>query len=240
VKGAAAALAALVLLAAGCGGGRKLTVYAASSLTEVFQKLDPHARFDFAGSDDLAFQIEQGAGADVYAAADMKYPRALNSKGLVERPQVFARNRLVLIVPRSNPAHVRSLNDLRSPHVKLVLTAPGVPAGDYARKVMAAYCGGRAGCLHARTVSEEPDVKGVVAKVALDEADAGFVYATDARAAASKVREVNVPASLQPSIEYGIAVVKHARHRGDAGRFVELVLGTRGRAALEDAGFGLP
>jgi molybdate transport system substrate-binding protein len=242
----AIALAAIALVAASCGGsGGRLTVYAASSLTQVFQQLDPKARFNFAGSDQLAFQIEQGAMADVYASASTKYPDRLAAKGLAEPPRVFATNTLVLIVPRANPARIDSLGSLMKAGVKLVLAAPGVPAGDYARKALERFCksifvpaGTR--CPRAKVVSEEPDVKGVVAKIALDEADAGFVYATDARAAGGKVQAISVPVRLQPAIRYSIAVLRHAPHHDSAERFVRLVLGSSGRAALRRAGFGVP
>ncbi len=240
----AAALAAIALVTAGCGGsGGRLTVYAASSLTEVFQQLDPKARFNFAGSDELAFQIEQGAKPDVYASASTQYPEQLAAKGLAERPRVFATNRLVLIVPRSNPAHVTSFDEaLMNGRVKLLLAAAGVPAGDYARTVIRRVCGSTVngvGCPRAKVVSEEQDVKGVVAKIALDEADAGFVYATDARSAGDKVRVIAVPARLQPAIRYSIAVLRHAPRHDEAKRFVQRVLGSSGRAALRRAGFGV-
>lgn len=240
----AGALAVLALLAAGCGGnGGRLAVYAAASLTGAFRQLDPQARFNFAGSDDLAFQLEQGAKADVYASASPRYAQRLFSQSLVERPRVFAANQLVLIVPRSRPGRP-SLGLLMNPDVKLVLGAPGVPAGDYARTSIARYCESlpraKSRCPRARIVSEEQDVKGVVAKIALDEADAGFVYETDARAAAGKVKTALVPARLQPPIRYEIAVVSSAPQRERAKRFVEKVLGRRGRATLRQAGFEVP
>jgi molybdate transport system substrate-binding protein len=240
------ALAAVAIVVAGCGGdGARITVYAASSLTEVFQQLDPKARFNFAGSDELAFQIEQGAKADVYAAASTKYPEQLFSKGLAERPHVFATNRLALIVPSANPARISSLGGLMKGGVKLVLAAPGVPVGDYAREVLAAFCKSifipsGSHCPRAKVVSNEQDAKAVVAKIALDEADAGFVYVTDAQAAAGKLRVIPVPTRLQPPIRYAIAVLKQAPHPDEGKKFVHLVLGSAGRAALERAGFGLP
>jgi molybdate transport system substrate-binding protein len=239
----ATALAVFPLLAAGCGGGgHRLTVYAASSLTGVFRQLDPKARFDFAGSDALAFQLEQGAKADVYASASPRYAQELFSKGLLERPHVFATNRLVFIVPGSNATRP-SLGQLMKPGLKLVLAAKGVPAGDYARAVISHFCKtiyaiGR--CPRARVVSEEQDVKGVVTKIRLGEADAGFVYATDARAAGGDVKAKLVPRYLQPPIRYEIAVLRDARNADVASRFVRLVLGPKGRAALQAAGFGVP
>jgi molybdate transport system substrate-binding protein len=228
----------------GSGGeGGPLRVDAAASLTDVFQQLDPNAKFQFAGSDQLAFQLEQGAKADVYASASPKYPEKLFAEKLVEQPRVFATNSLVLIVPRDNPGHVSSLGSLRRPDVKLVLGAEGVPVGDYARKIIDRYCGMQASplkCPAAKIVSQEQDVKGVVAKVALGEVDVGFVYATDVKAAAGKVRAIRIAADLQPTVEYEIAVVRGARHHAAAERFVRLVTGARGRAALLAAGFGLP
>ncbi|HEY2940353.1 MAG TPA: molybdate ABC transporter substrate-binding protein [Gaiellaceae bacterium] len=244
MRRAAALAGAALLLLPSCSHGGKLRVDAASSLTEVFQKLDPAAEFDFAGSDELAFQIEQGKKTDVYASASPKYPDRLYRAGLVERPRVFATNSLVLIVPRGNPGRVTGLGSLMRPSVKLVRGAEGVPVGDYARKILDRFChtifqpGGK--CPRARIVSEEQDVKGVVAKVALGEADAGFVYATDVKPVAGKVSAIRLPAYLQPTVEYELAVVRGAKHREEAERFVTLVTGRRGRHALRRAGFGLP
>jgi molybdate transport system substrate-binding protein len=239
VKGALAVLALSVALA-GCGGGGKLRVDAASSLTEVFQKLDPKAQFDFAGSDELAFQLEQGAKADVYASASPKYPERLYREKLVERPRVFATNSLVLIVPRGSQGHVTGLGSLMNPHVRLVIGAKGVPVGDYTRKILARFCGKTRNCPRARIVSEEQDVKGVVAKVALGEADAGLVYATDVKPAAGKVQVVENSGIVEPPVKYQIAVVSGAKHRAAAKKFVALVTSPAGQAALEKAGFGLP
>jgi molybdate transport system substrate-binding protein len=232
------------LLAVGCSGSKtRLTVYAASSLTEIFQRLQPHARYDFASSNTLALQLEQGARADVYAAASPKSPRQLFAKGLIDRPRNFATNTLVLIVPDGNPGRVTGLGSLMRPDLKLARGATGVPAGDYAETVLARWCksifitSGR--CPRART-SEEQDVKGVLAKVALGEADAGFVYATDVRAAAGKVKVLPIPERLEPTVRYEVAVVKATKHRRQADDFVRLVLGPKGRTALRRAGFGAP
>jgi molybdate transport system substrate-binding protein len=237
IRRAGLALAALAILA-GCGGDDdSVTVYAASSLTEVFQKLDPHARLNLAGSDELAAQIEEGAPADVYASASPKYPDQLFERGLIEKPRIFATNRLVLIVPRSNPAGIASVSDLARKGVKLVVGAEGVPVGDYTRTVLGNMKETR---VLASVVSNEDDVKGVVAKVAQGEADAGFVYVTDVRPVAEDVRAIELPESAQAQVEYPIAVVRDARHPDAARAFVELVLGERGRQALRAAGFGLP
>jgi molybdate transport system substrate-binding protein len=215
----------------------KLTVLAASSLTSVFPQIDSVPRYSFAGSDQLAFQITQGAPADVYAAASPKYPDQLRAKGLVYRPRVFATNELVLIVPRANKAGLRSVYDLQKKGLRLVIGAKGVPVGDYTRKALAAL--GLSSVLK-NVVSQETDVKEVVAKVALGEADAGFVYRTDALADVRDLRELRLPARARPKIAYELAVVKATKHLQAANAFVARVLGARGRLALRRAGFGLP
>jgi molybdate transport system substrate-binding protein len=231
-------LVALALPTAALGSSpTRLTVLAASSLTDVFPALDHAERYSFAGSDQLAFQIQQGAPADVFAAASPKFPDALYKAGLVYRPAVFATNRLVVIVPRSNPGHVRSVYDLKWRGIRIVVGAVGVPIGDYTRKVL-----GKLGLDAAlkNIVSNEPDVRGIVTKIALGEADAGFVYVTDVRSAASKLRTVAIPAKGQPTVKYEIAIVRSTKHLAAARAFVRLVLGSDGRRELERFGFGAP
>jgi molybdate transport system substrate-binding protein len=244
MRRAAALAAAVLVLLTGCSGGGSPQVYAASSLTDVFRKLDPKARFNFAGSDALAFQLEQGAKADVYASASPRYPDRLYHSGLVDKPRVFATNSLVLIVPRGNPGRVTGLGSLMRRSLKVVVGAKGVPVGDYTGKILDRFCHTifqpGTTCPRARIVSKEQDVKGVVAKVALGEADAGFVYATDVKPVAGKVGAIRIPGYLQPTVEYELAVVRGAKHREEAQRFVTLVTSPRGREALRRAGFGLP
>jgi molybdate transport system substrate-binding protein len=240
-----AVLAALLagVLAAGCGGEgaradeEPTRVFAAASLTEVFRALDAAPRYHFTGSDELATQIREGAGFDVFAAASAAHPNELHAEGLVERPRVFATNRLVLIVPETNPSGITDVLDLRTRAARLVVGDAGVPVGDYTRRALDAL--GAPEILD-RVVSEERDVKGVVGKVALGEADAGFVYATDVAPVADRVRVIELPAEGMPQIEYLIAVAAGSPRREAAEIFVERVLGGEGRAALEDAGFGLP
>jgi molybdate transport system substrate-binding protein len=215
----------------------KLTVFAASSLTGVFPQIDNAPRYSFAGSDQLAFQITQGAPADVYAAASPKYPDQLRAKGLVYKPRVFATNELVLIVPRANKRGLRSVYDLRKQGLRLVIGAKGVPVGDYTRKALAAL--GLSSVLK-NVASQETDVKEVVAKVALGEADAGFVYRTDALADVRDLRRLRLPARARPKIAYELAVVKATKHLQAANAFVARVLSARGQLALRRAGFGLP
>jgi molybdate transport system substrate-binding protein len=113
-----------------------LTVFAAASLTNVFPQIASHERYSFSGSNMLAAQIQQGAPVDVFASANTKLPEQLYEQGLVEKPVVFTRNELILIVPKSNPARIHSVFDLRKPGVKLVVGAAGVPVGDYTRIVL--------------------------------------------------------------------------------------------------------
>jgi molybdate transport system substrate-binding protein len=234
------ALAALVLALAGCGGDRDeepLTVFAASSLTEVFRTLSPETRFNFAGSDELATQIREGAAADVYAAASPLYPDELRGEALLEEPRIFATNQLALIVPPDNPAGIDSLGDLTRAGTRVVVGARGVPIGDYTRTLLAVA--GRADVL-GRVVSEEEDVKGIVGKVRLGEADAGFVYLTDARAAGEDVRTVELSEAVQQLVRYPVALVAGTDQPEEARAFVDLLLSARGRRLLRQAGFGVP
>jgi molybdate transport system substrate-binding protein len=240
VKRALALVVVFAALAAGCGGDDsaskpKATVFAAASLTEAFQAIDPDATFSFAGSDELATQIREGAPADVYAAANERLPDELYAELLVDRPRAFATNRLVLVVPAGNPAGIGALEDLSG--TTYVMAAEGVPAGDYTREVLANL---GAEDLVGGAASFEQDVRDVAGKVALGEADAGFVYATDARAAGDQVEAIEIPAAAQPPIRYGIAVVEASEDPEAARAFVDRVLSDEGRAAFEAAGFGVP
>jgi molybdate transport system substrate-binding protein len=235
------ALVAAVALVAGFGASRSdgpATVYAAASLTNVFPKVSPSSRFQFAGSNQLALQITRGAPADAFASASPAYTQQLFRDGQVEKPRTFATNSLVLAVPRSNPAEIRSVFDLANrSKLKLVVAGPTVPIGLYTRAVLK-----RLGLLRVlrKTVSQEPDVKGIVGKLALGEADAGFVYATDVRAASSRLIAIPLPKRSQPTVRYEIAVVKRAANREAALEFVADLLSTEGRRELARAGFGLP
>jgi molybdate transport system substrate-binding protein len=234
----ALALASAVLALTPAGAGTRAdepTVFAASSLTNVFPQIDPGARYSFGGSNQLAFQIQQGAPADVFAAASPQYPQKLYRAGLVEQPVIFATNRLVLAVPRRNPAHIRSVFDLRHRGIRLVVGDPAVPIGAYTQKVLA-----RLGLSRVHVASREPDVRSILAKIVLGEADAGFVYATDVLTTSGKARAIGIPARAQPRVAYEIAVVNGAPHVAAARAFVFRVLGTYGRRKLAKAGFGLP
>jgi molybdate transport system substrate-binding protein len=214
--------------------GTVLTVFAAASLTTVMPQVDGRQRYAFDGSNALAAQIRQGAPADVFASANTALPQELYRDGLVERPVVFTRNALVLIVPRSNPARISSVRDLRRKGVKLVVAAPGVPVGDYTRTVLH---GLKLDAALQNVVSNETDVREVLAKVALGEADAGFVYRTDARTVRSRVTAIGIRARAQPIVRYAVAVVKSSRHRAAARSFVRRLLLPRAQSKLRAAGF---
>jgi molybdate transport system substrate-binding protein len=234
------ALFALVALAApsATGAGDSFTVYAAASLTEVLPKIDKKPRYSFGGSDQLALQIRQGAPVDVYAAASPKHTQLLYRDGLVGKPVTFARNRLIVIVPNSNPADIHSVYDLRRSGVKVVIGDQGVPIGSYTRQLLDNL--GIKDAVLRNVVSEETDVKGIVAKVALGEADAGFVYRTDAKPVSAKVEKVFLPVWSQPPVRYQITIVSSSARKAEARAFVRKVLSTRGRMLLRRAGFGLP
>jgi molybdate transport system substrate-binding protein len=232
-----AVLACALALPTATTAASPITVFAAASLTGVFPRISAAPRYSFAGSDQLALQLQQGAQADVYAAASPKYPELLYHQSVLRKPIVFATNRLVLVVPRNNPARIGSVYDLRRSGIKLVIGDKSVPIGEYTRQILDAI--GISADVLKNVVSEETDVKGIVGKVALGEADVGFVYATDARPVAARVKVVPLPAWAQPPIRYEIAVVKGGREAA-ARTFVARVRGKVGRETLSKAGFGLP
>jgi molybdate transport system substrate-binding protein len=239
--GAVALATALAALLPGAGAAHtdssgRLTVFAAASLTDVFPKIDARPRYGFAGSDQLAFQIQQGAPADVFAAASPKYPELLYQQGLVQKPIAFATNTLVLIVPKANPAHIRTVDDLTTPGVKLVIGDPSVPVGSYTRTVLRTL--GISDAVLKNVVSQETDVRGVLAKVALGEADAGFVYITDARTVKGKVGVIAIRESAQPHVVYEVAVVTHSAHLQAAYRYVTRLIRPAAQRTLESYGFG--
>lgn len=227
----------LLVIVAGCGSSASggLKVSAATSLTKAFTKLGG-AAYSFGGSDELAAQIRKGVKPDVYAAANTKLPEALFRAGLVERPQVFARNRLVLAVP-AKAGKVTSLADAGRVGVKLAIGSPTVPVGSYTRKVILGLPPGLRKAVLGNVRSEEPDVGGVVGKLTQGAVDAGFVYVTDVEATGGRLRAIGLPQNLDPEVAYGVAVVKGAKHPAAARRFVKGLLSGKGRDALRTAGF---
>jgi len=212
------------------------TIFAAASLTDVFQKMAPKETYSFAGSDQLAFQIQQGAPADVFASANTKYPDQLHAKGIVGQPIIFTYNNLVMIVPKSNPAHITSVQDLTRPGVKLVIGDATVPVGSYTRTVFSNL---GLNAAYSNVVSNEADVRDVVAKVALGEADVGVCYFTDFLSAKSKVSYIPIPASAQPTVAYEIAPVDSSPHSAAAQAFITYLLSKQGKAWLKKYGFAV-
>jgi molybdate transport system substrate-binding protein len=251
-------LASLALAPAGCaadqGAGAdrggdadcraaRLTVSAAASLKAAFedygagfQAAEP--RFAFAGSDELAAQIRSGVRPDVYAAANTRLPRALHREGLVERPVTFAANRLVVAVPTDS--RVRSLDDLAEPGTTLAIGAPGVPIGSYTRDVLGRLDARPRRAILRNVRSNEPDVSGITGKLTQGAVDAGFLYVTDVAAAGGALRAIDLPRTLQPRVEYGIAVVRGGTNPNAARAFVQGLLEGEGARALREAGFEPP
>jgi molybdate transport system substrate-binding protein len=200
----------------------------------VFPRIDPAEHYSFAGSNTLAAQIAQGAPADVFASANTTLPQQLFAKGLVLKPVVFTRNTLVLIVPTSNPANIHSPFDLRRDGLKLVIAQPAVPVGGYTLQILKNM---GLSDVSKNVVSRETDVREVLAKVALGEADAGFVYSTDARTVKGKVTVIKLPAWAQPKVQYGVAVVAASPNRAAAQAYVAKLLSKPTQAKLIAAGF---
>jgi len=211
-----------------------ITVYAAASLTDVFPRIDSGPKYSFGASSTLATQITQGAPADVFASANTTIPDQLFAKKLVLKPVVFTRNRLVLVVPSSNPAGIHSVYDLKKQGVKLVIAAATVPVGSYTLQVLKQM--GLTSVL-SNVVSRESDVRSVLSKVALGEADAGFVYSTDARTVPGKVAVLKIPAWAQPKVTYSMAVVSSSTHKTAAKKFISEVLSKAGQKRMLAAGF---
>src|SRR5579875_1210617 len=211
------ALSALALLGGGTAGASprartaaraQITVYAAASLTDVFPKIAPGEKYSFAGSNTLEAQIAQGAPADVFASANTALPTKLYQQGLCSKPVVFTRNTLVIVVPKSNPAGIHSIYDLTKAGVKIDIAASGVPVGSYTLQILKNM--NLSSAVLKNVVSQETDVREVLSKVALGEADAGFVYSTDAKTVPGQVKVISVPAWARPKVQYGICVVSHS------------------------------
>jgi len=249
------ALLALLCLNACTRESVTLTVMAAASLTEAFEELAKQfeaqnpgvsVSFNFAGSQQLAQQLAEGAPADVFASANQKQMTAAVDSGRVEENSIesFAQNRLVVIYPQGNPAGLEVLEDLAGPGLKLVLAAKEVPVGQYSLDFLE-----KAGqvplfgpsfpqSVLKNVVSYEENVRSVLNKVALGEADAGIVYSSDVSGeAASKVGQLNIPDELNVIASYPIAVIKDSQHTTQAQAFVALVLSPTGQEILAKHGF---
>jgi molybdate transport system substrate-binding protein len=234
-------LALVLLLLALCAANasarsrQQVTVFAAASLTDVFPKIDGTQKYSFAGSNALATQIRNGAPADVFASANTDIPAQLHTQGFVDKPVNFTRNALVVVVPKSNPAGIKSVFDLTRDGVKIDVANAAVPVGAYTLQILKNM--NLTAKVQANVVSQETDVREVLSKVALGQADAGFVYATDAKSVAGKVTVLKLPAWAQPKVTYALAVVSRSPNKAAAQAFVRKVLSKQGQAQLARAGF---
>jgi molybdate transport system substrate-binding protein len=249
-----------VLLLIGCSAARSettLTVFAASSLTDVFDEIgtafenthpDVHVIYNYGGSSQLATQILEGARADVFASAnDAQMQRLIDEHHLEGHSQFFASNRLVIIVPASSPAGITSLDDLDKPGVRLLLAVPGVPVRDYADQVITsldqnpAISTFHADQVYANLVSEEDNVRQVAAKVALGEADAGIVYSSDVTPdLALSVKRIEIPDSRNIVAMYPIGQPVGSSQVAIAQEYIAFVLSAEGQAILARWGFAPP
>ncbi|MFE2503006.1 molybdate ABC transporter substrate-binding protein [Streptomyces rubiginosohelvolus] len=218
-----------------------LTVLAASSLTDVFkeagaayEKANPgtEVTFSFAGSQELAAQVKQGAPADALVTADTKTMDGLS--GDTGKPTVIAKNRLVIATGESNPEKIENLKDLADPKLKVVLAAPEVPVGRYSEQILDAQK------IEVKPVSQEPNVRAVLSKVELGEADAGLVYKTDAATATDKVDAIEIPDAENAIASYPAATLKASKHSEAAAAFVAWLSTPEAQKILQGAGFQQP
>ena len=223
---------------------KELTVFAAASLTDGFTKagiefaksaVRVRVTFNFGSSSTLATQITNGAPADVFASADdANVQKIVDAKLADGVPTAFATNRLEIAVAAGNPKRIGSLADLAQSGVVLVLAAPTVPAGKYALDALT-----KAG-VNAEPVSQEVDVRAVLNKVSLGEADAGIVYVTDVKSAGGRVTGVEIPEQQQVVARYPIAVVKNSKNVALGHRFVDYLVSSAGQSVLAEFGFSKP
>ncbi len=240
---------ALSLLPVSAQSTTTLTIFAASSLTDSFNEIATafkaqHAgvdiTFNFGGSSTLATQLSQGAPADIFASANNTQMQvAQKANRIAGTPVTFAKNRLVMIVPTDNPAKIQTLHDLANPGVKIVVAADGVPVRDYTNTMLdrlaadQAYGDAYKTAVTANFVSEEQNVKDVVAKVSLGEADAGFVYLTDVTPDVSdKITKIAIPDTLNTITTYPIAVTNDSTNAQLAQDFIDYVISDAGQDTL--------
>lgn len=250
---AVVAAALLVLGFVGCGSGDegpaassgsdRVVVSAAASLKKALTSYASEfgggdVRLSFAGSDELAAQIRQGIKPDVFAAANTRLPDQLFEEGLVEKPSRFATNELVLAVPARGTA-VTSVDDLAG-KVTIAVGADGVPVGDYTRTVLDRLPSARSKSILANVRSKEPDVGGIVGKLTQGAVDAGLVYRSDVKGAGGKLKAIELPERLKPTVEYGVAIVKGGSNRAGGRAFIDGMLEGAGAQALRADGFGRP
>jgi molybdate transport system substrate-binding protein len=237
---------ALSLWAVGCGSddADRLVVSAASSMTEALEKCAPRfgdaenadVRLSFAGSDELAAQIRQGAKVDVYAAANSRLPDELHADDLLDQPLEFATNEFVLAVPKGSD--IDSIKDVAREGTTVVVGSESVPIGAYTRETLAKLPPDQEQAILANVRSNEPDVKGIVGKLTQGAADAGFVYVTDVNATGGELKAIDLPEELEPQVTYGAGAVTKAAQPELAQTFVDGLTDGDCSDALKDAGFG--
>jgi len=252
-------LVAVCMLFVSCGGSSsggtststpspvKLNVFGAASLTAAFGEIKTKfeaanpgvtVTYNFAGSNTLAQQITSGAPADVFASADTNNMQKVSNPGLVNTPQTFARNKVVVIVPANNPGNIKTLHDLANKGVSIAVANSSVPVGNYTLEVLnkmgqsSEYGPAYENAVKANFVTQETSVTGVVQKVQLGDVDAGFVYVSDAFSAGSKVMSIDIPDEFNILADYPIATVKASTHPSAAESFVQYVLSVDGQAIL--------
>ena len=236
----------LSIWAGGCGSDdpSRLVVSAASSMTEALERCAPRfddaegadVRLSFAGSDELAAQIRQGAKVDVYAAANTRLPDELHADDLLEQPVEFATNEFVLAVPKDSS--IDSIDDLTREGTTVVAGSESVPIGAYTRETLAKLPPDEEKDILANIRSNDPDVKGIVGKLTQGAADAGFVYVTDVNATGGELKAIDLPADLEPHVTYGAGVVAQTEQPELAQTFVDGLEDGDCADALKDAGFG--
>ena len=231
-----------------------LTVFAASSLTDAFNEIGDNFKtanagvevvFNYGSSSTLATQLSEGAPADIFASANARQMTVASDAGRIAgKPQTFAKNRLILIVPADNPANIQSLRDLANAGVKLVVAAPGVPVRDYTDAMLAKlltdpnYGEAYQTAFMANIVSEEDNVRQVSAKVALGEADAGLVYKSDVTPdIAEQVIAFPIPDTINTLATYPIAATDNTAAPELAAQFISYVLSDEGQDILAKWGF---
>jgi molybdate transport system substrate-binding protein len=231
-----------------------LSVFAAASLTESFKELgkqfeEKHpgvsVAFNFGATNALRTQLEHGASADVFASANTREMDLAIKAGLLaaDAPRTFARNRLVLLIPKTNRAKIEALKDLARPGIKLVIAHKAVPVGKYTLEMLDKLSADKSygetfkETVLKNVVSEEENVKSVVSKVRLDQADAGIAYASDVGAAAAEVVSLAIPETVNPTATYPVAALSKAPQAALAKEFIELLLSASGQEVIQKHGF---
>jgi molybdate transport system substrate-binding protein len=239
-------LAAAALAIAGCGSSSSgssqptLTVSAAASLRDAFTTCaqgfkQARLRFSFAGSDELAAQIRQGARPNLFASANTKLPQQLAGEGKLDKPTVFAGNKLVIAVPTDSS--IAGIADLEQPGTSLVIGAASVPIGSYTREVLGRLPPVQRKAILGNVKSAEPDVAGIVGKLMQGAADAGFTYLSDVTGTKGALRAVDLPPGLQPRVAYGAGIVKGTPNQEQARAFIDDVTTGACSRAMRAAGF---